>query len=107
YCTRVLSMVMLASGVVGARSAQRQAVKENTIYTFTGGADGGSPNGGVIGDTSGNLVVVTFSGGTANLGTVFKVDKTGKETVLYSFTGSPDGEHPSQQLVRDKAGNLY
>src|ERR1700733_846192 len=105
--TKVLTLLMLASVLVGARSAHGQAVKETTIYTFTGGADGGSPNGGVIRDTAGNLYGVTFSGGTANLGTVFKVDKTGKETVLYSFTGSPDGEHPSQQLIRDKAGNLY
>jgi len=28
-------------------------------------------------------------------------------TVLYSFTGPPDGASPSAGLVRDAAGNLY
>jgi uncharacterized repeat protein (TIGR03803 family) len=37
---------------------------------------------------------------------VFKVDTTGKETVLYSFHGS-DGANPYAGLVRDPAGNLY
>ena len=38
---------------------------------------------------------------------VFKVDPTGKETVLYAFTGGADGLGPSSGLVRDEAGNLY
>jgi uncharacterized repeat protein (TIGR03803 family) len=38
---------------------------------------------------------------------VFKLDKTGKETVLYSFTGGADGSFPVAGLVRDAAGNLY
>jgi uncharacterized repeat protein (TIGR03803 family) len=37
---------------------------------------------------------------------VFKLDKTGKETVLYSFT-SAEGNNPVAGLVRDAAGNLY
>jgi hypothetical protein len=40
-------------------------------------------------------------------GTVFKVDTTGKETVLYSFTGGTDGETPFSGLLRDEAGDLY
>jgi len=35
------------------------------------------------------------------------VDPIGKETVLYSFTTSPDGAGPDAGLVRDKAGNFY
>jgi uncharacterized repeat protein (TIGR03803 family) len=30
-----------------------------------------------------------------------------KETVLYSFTGSPDGRYPRARLMRDGAGNLW
>jgi uncharacterized repeat protein (TIGR03803 family) len=39
---------------------------------------------------------------------VFKLDPSGKETVLHSFTGGPlDGQNPTGSLVRDLAGNLY
>jgi hypothetical protein len=37
---------------------------------------------------------------------VFKLDTTGNETVLHSFTG-PDGQLPFHGLIRDAAGNLY
>jgi uncharacterized repeat protein (TIGR03803 family) len=40
-------------------------------------------------------------------GVVFKLDPTGKETVLYSFTGGADGAQPTGVLVRDASGNLY
>jgi uncharacterized repeat protein (TIGR03803 family) len=38
---------------------------------------------------------------------VFKVDKSGNETVLYSFKGGADGLQPVAGFVRDEAGNLY
>jgi uncharacterized repeat protein (TIGR03803 family) len=38
---------------------------------------------------------------------VFKFDKTGKETVLYSFTDGTDAAGPDANLMRDSAGNLY
>jgi len=39
---------------------------------------------------------------------VFKVDDTGKETVLYAFTGWSDGNEPfNENLVLDAKGNLY
>jgi uncharacterized repeat protein (TIGR03803 family) len=47
------------------------------------------------------------SGGSSGYGTVFKVDNTGNETVLYSFTGGTDGAFPYARLVRDSKGNLY
>jgi uncharacterized repeat protein (TIGR03803 family) len=57
------------------------------LYNFTGGADGGRPMAGVIGDSAGNLYGTTEQGGGASgCGVVFKLDKTGQLTVLYSFT---------------------
>ena len=38
---------------------------------------------------------------------MFKLDSTGKWTVLYNFTGGADGGGPAAGLVRDEAGNLY
>jgi uncharacterized repeat protein (TIGR03803 family) len=46
-------------------------------------------------------------GGTSGAGVVFKLDTSGHETVLYSFTGGNDGAYPGIGLVRDSDGNLY
>jgi len=81
--------------------------KETVLYNFTGRADGGSPSADVIRDSAGNLYGTTYYGGTAGYGVVYKLDATGDETVLYSFTGGADGGHPSAGVIRDSAGNLY
>jgi len=80
---------------------------ETVLYNFTGGADGGSPYAGVIHDSAGNLYGTTFAGGALNLGVVYKLDTTGHETVLYSFTGGAGGGFPYAGVIRDSAGNLY
>src|ERR1017187_8717518 len=81
--------------------------QETVLYSFTGGADGGYPYAGVIRDSAGNLYGTTVYGGPANQGVVYKVDTTGHETVLYSFTGGADGGWPEAGVIRDSAGNLY
>jgi uncharacterized repeat protein (TIGR03803 family) len=85
--------------------------KETVLYRFTGGADGGYAGGGLVFDAAGNLYGTTSAGGSTNCadgcGTVFKFDKTGKETVLYQFLGGSDGASPNGDLVRDQVGNLY
>jgi uncharacterized repeat protein (TIGR03803 family) len=82
------------------------------LYSFTGGADGSNPSSGLVMDAAGNFYGTTVFGGGYGCrsncgGTVFMVDKTGKETVLYSFLGGTDGNNPYSGLVRDAAGNLY
>ena len=80
---------------------------ETLLYSFTGGADGSSPNRLTL-DSSGNLYgTTTNGGGAANAGVVFKLDPSGHETVLYTFTGLADGGNPFGGVVRDSAGNLY
>ena len=53
------------------------------------------------------LFGTTGGGGAFGFGTVFKMDTTGNETVLYSFTGGTDGKSPLTGLVHDAAGNFY
>ena len=90
-----------------------KTVKETVLYNFTGsGGDGAEPWGGLVRDANGNLYGTTVlgggSGGYNGYGTVFKLDKTGKETVLHRFSGAPgDGANPVAGLVRDASGNLY
>ena len=81
--------------------------KEIVLYSFAGTLDGAYPRGALIGDSAGNLYGTTSEGGTSNFGTVFKVDPTGHETVLYNFVGNGDGKEPLGSLTMDAAGNLY
>jgi uncharacterized repeat protein (TIGR03803 family) len=83
------------------------AGKQTVLYTFTGGADGGQPNASVIRDAAGNLYGTTIAGGAFGHGTIFRLDKTGTETVLYSFMGGTDAAAPNANLLRDAVGNLY
>jgi uncharacterized repeat protein (TIGR03803 family) len=91
------------------------------LYSFKGGSDGSGPTGGLTMDAAGNLYGTTVEGGGSDpsgtcgsqtgvggCGTVFKVDPSGNETVLYSFKGRTDGAFPYyERLVMDAAGNLY
>jgi uncharacterized repeat protein (TIGR03803 family) len=81
--------------------------RETILYRFSGGAEGLDPNPGIIRDAAGNLYGTTNEGGKEGYGTVFKLDSTGKHTVLYAFTGGSDGGKPDAGLVRDRIGNLY
>ena len=80
---------------------------ETVLHSFTGGVDGGFPNASLVRDHASNLYGTTTGGGAYNDGVVFKVDTTGAETVLYTFTGGADGYEPVAGLVRDSAGNFY
>jgi uncharacterized repeat protein (TIGR03803 family) len=83
---------------------------ETVLHSFTG-PDGATPTAGLIRDKAGNLYGTTSGGGLLNCfgggcGVVFKLDPSGGEAVLHSFTG-PDGAFPLAGLVQDKVGNLY
>jgi uncharacterized repeat protein (TIGR03803 family) len=79
---------------------------ETVLHTFTGGADGGYPEGDLIQDPAGNLYGTTTKGGMPGWGVVFKLDTAGAQTVLHSFT-ERDGATPVAGLARDSASNLY
>lgn len=82
---------------------------ETVLHNFTGGADGIIPAGGLTLDRAGNLYGTTGQGGTYNDGVVYKIDKTGTETILHTFTGAADdGKYPTYTTVRiGPDGNLY
>jgi len=91
--------------------------KENVVYAFTGGADGGAPSGGVIFDASGNLYGATSSGGhvtsfcLSGCGVIFEVTPHSggnwTESVLYAFQDTDNGVYPNGPVTFDSAGNLY
>src|SRR2546426_277689 len=96
--------VVFVLSVVAMPSARAQTFE--MLHSFTG-LDGADPRAGLILDAAGNLYGTTVSGGTYNYGAVFKVDTSGHQTVLYSFTGGGDGANPEAGLIQDSAGNLY
>ena len=88
------------------------------LHTFNGN-DGMQPEGGVVLDGKGNLYGTAYFGGKLSCkypgqfqeaqpgcGTIYKLDSTGKFTVLHAFTGPNDGSTPLG-LIIDSAGNLY
>jgi uncharacterized repeat protein (TIGR03803 family) len=76
------------------------------LYAFSGGNDGIYPTGGLRMGRGGSLFGNTGDGGTADGGTVFRLDPGGAKTTLYSFSGD-DGLYPDRALAMDKRGYLY
>jgi uncharacterized repeat protein (TIGR03803 family) len=87
------------------------------LYGFNDGLDGGSPSGGLVFDSAGNLYGETFDGGSfacpeSGCGTVYKLTpKSGgwKFSVVHTFNGvdGSKGRQPSGGLAFDTLGNLY
>jgi len=77
-----------------------------SLYTFSGTNDGDFPLAALIQGTDGNLYGTTYEGGSARLGTVFKVTTNGTLTTLHSFNYA-DGAYPFAGLVQGPDGNLY
>jgi uncharacterized repeat protein (TIGR03803 family) len=99
--------IMLVPAVLATGSAQAQIYTERVLYSFNSSPDGQLPLAGLVRDAQGNLYGTTVGGGVG-CGTVFKVDATGNETVLYTFPGTGvDGSQPQAGLVLDAQGNLY
>jgi len=57
-------------------------------------------------DANGNVYGNTETGGASNFGTVYKVSKSGKFTLLHSFDGT-DGKYPYGSFARDAKGTLF
>jgi uncharacterized repeat protein (TIGR03803 family) len=89
-------------GGVGCGVAFKSTTAGNLsgLYSFKGDQDGGDPVGSLI-DAGGTFYGTTF-GDTTNgeNGTVFKLTKSGVETVLYSFGAiNNDGANPHAKLI--------
>ncbi len=76
-----------------------------SLYWFTGGADGGTPNGLALGG-NGVLYGTTQSGGAWNDGTVFSITTNGAFQTLVSFNLT-NGSNPQAALAPGADGNFY
>jgi uncharacterized repeat protein (TIGR03803 family) len=96
------------------------AGEERLVYSFAGKPDASAPFAGLI-EEHGELYGTTASGGDYlpcysyggdGCGTVFAIDRSGAERLLYQFkgdfgSGPKDGEVPMGRLISDGAGNFY
>ena len=89
-----------------------------TLYTFQSSSDGIVPQGNLVFDAEGNLYGAAGIGGdlgcgNSGCGTVFELKRPTKSggkwrfSVLYTFTGTPDGAEPFAGVTFDQEGNLY
>jgi uncharacterized repeat protein (TIGR03803 family) len=101
-----LALTVIVTGLTPRALGQTFSV----IHNFTGGIDGAYPSTGLTMDTAGNLYGTAFSGGTAEMGTVFSLTNNGRGWMfhpLYSFSGGQDGAGPLARVVIGPDHGLY
>ena len=85
----------------------------SVIHTFKGKDGGPFPDGWLARDYWGNIYGITGNGGSdvtstdLGNGTIFKIDRSGEESVLYNFAGGKDGFTSNGSVILDNFGNLY
>ncbi len=89
---------------------QTAAWEEKQLHVFTGGHDGGQPNGGLVFDDSGSLYGTAGGGNVSGGGIVFRLTMAKgarwNETVLHWFSNNGAGGSDSG-VIFDSTGNLY
>src|SRR5437899_8288838 len=94
-CVPVTSLLFTIALVTGQfAQAQTKASAYEVLYTFRGGGDGAIPVASLLRDNAGNLYGTTEYRGTYDWGVVFKLDPSGNESVLHTFTDGADGATP-------------
>jgi uncharacterized repeat protein (TIGR03803 family) len=79
-------------------------------FTGTGGSNkGSSPRSSLIQGTDGNFYGITEFGGASNMGTVFKLTRSGIFTTLVQFsdTANAKGSFPKGGLIEGIDGSFY
>jgi uncharacterized repeat protein (TIGR03803 family) len=89
-----------------------RCTQEQVLYNFNPGttpaSDGGWPSGTLYYDSTANRFYGTtqIGGSPCDCGTVFSITPSGVETVIYAFSGNPDGSSPEGGVVYDPGTNL-
>lgn len=111
-CQMFVLSITLASAIATASAAAGQTFR--VIHSFSGSADGSTPNSTMIMDQAGNLYGTTSYGGAqpgfAGSGIVFKLVHRNSSWVispLYTFQGGSDGAYPGAPVAIGPNGKLY
>ena len=105
---------VIVSNAIGAASAEAvlsvfpvsaASIQVASLYWFTGGTDGSTPNGLTLG-ANGLLYGTTQAGGADHDGTVFSITTYGVFSTLVSFNLT-NGSDPQAALAPGSDGNFY
>jgi uncharacterized repeat protein (TIGR03803 family) len=99
----ILTLALAAMFTAQAAQAQTYTV----LFKYNGGPVGEAPNGDLLLDAEGNLYGTTRFGGANGDGTIFKLDPSGMETALFSFSETSGGVFPMAGVIRDPDGTFY
>ncbi len=100
--------ILFTALALAGQAFHANAQTETNLSSFGGQPDGEQPRAGLVQGTNGNFYGTTYSGGTSNLGSVFRLTPGGSYASLYSFGSQPlDGTHPSAGLIQGSDGYLY
>ena len=116
--------MILAVGTILAFVSVGHAQTYTVLHTFTGGADGATPYGGLTWDGGSNFYGTAAQGGytgtrcysvyfsyAQGCGTVFRLHRSGSNwtfSTLYEFRGgSVDGNFPTAAVTIARDGSLY
>ncbi|MGN6619290.1 MAG: choice-of-anchor tandem repeat GloVer-containing protein [Ilyomonas sp.] len=77
------------------------------LHTFVVSSEGNYPLGSLVEGKDGNLYGTTGNGGANGAGTIFKMTKAGKLTVLKQLNPAIDGRSPKGSLLQAADGNFY
>lgn len=106
--TNFALMPLCALAMIALPVAQAQTF--SVIHNFSGGVDGAIPYAGLT-DHAGNFYGTTSSGGSRNLGAVYRLKRSGPSWIvdgLYSFVGgASDGLQPLARVIFGPEGRLY
>ena len=69
-------------------------LQSDVLYRFGGLPDAENPFAGLLPGKHGEYYGTGTDGGSAHLGAIYEITAEGKESVLYSFQGTPDGANP-------------
>lgn len=83
------------------------AISLTVLHTFDPSqGDGTDPVGELLQASDGNLYGMTYSGGSSDSGTIFKIDSSGNFATVVSFAASGPGG-PDSGLIEGSDGNFY
>jgi uncharacterized repeat protein (TIGR03803 family) len=104
----IFAAILVLALTVTVLSAQAQTQNFTVLHQFDSQTDGAFPEGALLRDAAGNLYGTTTGGAPGfDNGTVFKIDSTGQEKVLFAFNAFVSGDFPTGTLIQDSVGNLY
>jgi len=102
----------LNCGVVFMISPNGENSVSRVLHAFCSSdqcADGGTPQGALVLDSSGNIFGAALNGGRNHGGTVYRLEPSGKLRVLHSFCAGKDchdGGYPNG-VIMDGSGQLF